>query len=166
MISLNEPPDSAPQFVDAAQLRALNAQAAASPRKRSHLLLHAGHHDAVQRLIIAAQPGTYVRPHHHSSQWEMLVLQHGRMDMLTFDDGGTVRERIALEPAAPLVQMPVARFHMCIVHEPDTIVLEIKPGPYRANEFAGWAPAEGHVDVERFVRWATSARTGERWQQS
>ena len=47
------------QLIDAARFRELTEQAAASPRKRSHLLLHSGPDDLVQRLIISAQPGTY-----------------------------------------------------------------------------------------------------------
>jgi cupin fold WbuC family metalloprotein len=155
-----------PRLVDAEQLRNLNAEAAASARKRSHLLLHAGHDDAVQRLLIGAQPGTYVRPHHHLRQWEMLVLQRGRMELLTFVDTGAVQQRIMLDAGSPLIQMPIGRFHMCIVHEPGTVVLEIKPGPYQPNEFADWSPPEGHRDVERFMRWAASAEAGERWQSS
>ena len=93
------------QLVGAAQFSELTAQAAAAPRKRSHLLLHAGPDDQVQRLIIAAQPGTYVRPHQHGSQWEMLVLQSGRMDIVTFDADATVLSRITLDRAAPIVQI-------------------------------------------------------------
>ena len=48
-----------------------------SERRRAHLLLHSGHQDQVQRLVIAVEPGTYVRPHKHSEQWEMLVLLSG-----------------------------------------------------------------------------------------
>src|SRR5438128_1873174 len=111
------------QLVDAAQFRELTGQAAASPRKRSHLLLHAGPVDSVQRLMISAQPGTYVRPHQHSRQWEMLILQHGRMDILSFDPNGHVQNRITLDRTAPIVQIPPSTWHTSIVCEPDTVVV-------------------------------------------
>ena len=150
-------------FVAAAQLDQLAQQAAGAPRKRSHLLLHSGPDDQVQRLLIAARPGTYVRPHQHSRQWEMLVLLRGRLDLLTFDEGGEVLTRKSLEPAAPVVQIAVAEWHAAVVRAPDTVVLEVKPGPYRANEFADWAPEEGHAQAAKLVHWMESAQPGQKW---
>jgi cupin fold WbuC family metalloprotein len=162
----DETENGALKLVDAAQLRELTRQAAAAPRKRSHLLLHAGPDDTVQRLIVSAQPGTYVQPHHHTRQWEMLVLQRGCMDVLTFGENGDVRSRVTLDRTAPILHIPVSAWHTSIVREPDTVVVEIKPGPYHPNEFAGWAPAEGDEHAEKFLLWATSAETGQHWQHT
>ena len=96
---------SALHTVDAGQLKTLIAEARASARRRSHLLLHAGHDDQVQRLVIAAEPGTYIRPHHHSEQWEMLILLRGVLDVLIFDGQGAVRERQRLDASAPVAQI-------------------------------------------------------------
>src|SRR3954469_13425877 len=46
----------APQLVGSEQLAPLLQAAAASTRKRSHLLLHADQQDRVQRLLIALEP--------------------------------------------------------------------------------------------------------------
>jgi cupin fold WbuC family metalloprotein len=69
-----------PQLVGSEQMARLLQTAAASARKRSHLLLHADHHDPVQRLLIGLEPESYVRAHVHSEQWEMIVLLRGRFD--------------------------------------------------------------------------------------
>ena len=58
------------QIVDHRQIAELATRARAVPRKRTHLLLHEGPTDPVQGPIIMIQPNTYVRPHHHSRQWE------------------------------------------------------------------------------------------------
>jgi cupin fold WbuC family metalloprotein len=149
--------------VDAAKLLSLTEQAALAPRRRSHLLLHEGPDDQVQRLIIAAQPGTYVRPHQHSHQWELLILQSGCADLLIVSRTGEVLSRCPLDRAAPIVQIPVAEWHTCVVHAPDTVIMEVKPGPYRPNEFADWAPEEGSEQAERFVQWAAHADLGDKW---
>jgi hypothetical protein len=47
---------------------------------------------------------------------------------------------------------------------PETLVLEIKPGPYRPNEFAPWAPEEGEPASGAFVHWAAGARVGSKWR--
>lgn len=151
------------QLLGAEQLGRLSEQAGTSPRKRSHFLLHAGPDDQVQRLVIAAQPGTYVRPHQHSQQWEMLVLQSGHVDVVIFNETGELLARETLDRNSPVVQIPVSAWHSCIVLEP-AILIEIKPGPYRPNEFADWAPEEGRRQAPEFLRWATSAKLRQRWK--
>ena len=164
-MTMGEKKNSELQLVCAADFSDLTAQSAAAPRKRSHLLLHAGPDDQVQRLVIAAQPGTYVRPHQHEAQWEMLALQNGCKDIVTFDADGTVLSRITLSRTSPIVQIPRLVWHTSVVREPDTIVVEIKPGPYAPNRFAEWAPEEGTERAGPFLRWVTSAETGRRWQE-
>jgi cupin fold WbuC family metalloprotein len=156
-------PNEALPSVDAEKLDFLIEQAGASPRKRSHLLLHSGPGDQVQRLLIAAQPGTYIRPHRHSEQWEMLVMQRGIADILIFGEDGEVLGRRTLDRASPVVQSPRLQWHNCVVREPDTLLFEIKPGPYRANEFATWAPEEGQAAASALLRWTESAKVGQKW---
>jgi hypothetical protein len=55
---------------------------------------------------------------------------------------------------------PDGVWHGFVVLEPNTAVLEIKPGPYVAKEFADWAPKEGDLNAGRFVEWATNAAIG------
>jgi cupin fold WbuC family metalloprotein len=151
------------QVVDQRKIQELASQALAVPRKRAHLLLHDGPTDAVQRLMIVLQPSTYVRPHHHSRQWEMLVLKQGRGDLLIFDGSARLIKRIELSSSASVVQIPIGVWHGFVVLEPSTAVLEIKPGPYLPNEFADWAPEEGDANTGDFVEWAINAKIGMRW---
>jgi cupin fold WbuC family metalloprotein len=152
------------QLTSEAELAKLVADAAENPRRRSHLLLHAGPDDPVQRLLIALQRGTYIRPHRHSEQWEMLVLQRGRLAVLSFGDDGDLLARDELSVSAPVIQIPVGTWHGAVVLDPDTLVLEIKPGPYRPNEFAAWAPEEHALESARLVRWAETAGPGDGWR--
>jgi cupin fold WbuC family metalloprotein len=151
------------QIVDHRQIADLATRARAAPRKRTHLLLHEGPADLVQRLIIVLQPQTYVRPHHHSRQWEMLVLQQGRGNLLIFDGDARLIDRIELSPRSSMVQIPIGVWHGFVVLEPNTAVLEIKPGPYLPNEFADWAPEEGDASASSLVEWAANSALGERW---
>ena len=41
-----------------------------------------------------------------------------------------------------------------LVHEPDTIIFEVKQGPYNPDtdkEFATWSPSEDSPDVANFL---------------
>jgi cupin fold WbuC family metalloprotein len=149
------------RHIDDAALRALTARAASEPRRRAHLLLHSGHDDGVQRLLIAGQPGTYVRPHVHSQQWEMLAVLAGAIDVLTFSEAGALLARTRLTPQQPLIQIPQGTWHGAAIPVADTVILEVKPGPYRANEFADWAPPEGAPKADAFAAWMMRANVGE-----
>jgi cupin fold WbuC family metalloprotein len=151
-----------PQHVGELQLDELLRDAAASARRRSHILLHSDHQDQVQRLLIGLEPDSYVRPHAHSEQWEMLVLLRGRLDVLVFSPQAKLAQRLAMTVAAPVVQIPRGTFHGAVALS-ESVVMEVKPGPYRPNEFAEWAPEEGETAATAFVRWAAEARPGSGW---
>jgi cupin fold WbuC family metalloprotein len=138
--------------VDRAVITEMTRHAMKSERKRVHLLLHAGHGDQVQRLMIFMQPGTYVRPHHHRLQWEMLILLQGRGALLTFAAEGEIVRRLEMCAETPVAQIPAGTLHGFVVLEPDTVVMELKPGPYQQSEFAAWAPPEGDSGAPAFLR--------------
>jgi len=147
--------------LDDAALTELIRQAEASPRLRSHRLLHSGHDDQVQRLAIALRRGTYVRPHVHSAQWEMLILLRGAADVLSFTPEGGLTERTALShDRTHVIQISPGQVHGAFALQDETVVIEVKPGPYRANEFMDWAPVEGSADAGAFVDWSTGAAPG------
>jgi cupin fold WbuC family metalloprotein len=154
------------QLIDHHMIADLASQAANSPRKRAHLLLHDGHDDQVQRLLIVLQPGSYVRPHHHSQQWEALVALQGRGHLLSFTENGRLLDRLEMSSSSPVAQIPIGAWHGFFVIEPNTAVMEIKPGPYRPNEFAEWAPPEGDAKVAGFQEWLASAESGKAWRGS
>jgi cupin fold WbuC family metalloprotein len=153
----------APQLVGSEQVDRLLETAAASTRKRAHLLLHADQKDQVQRLLIGLEPASYVRPHVHSEQWEMIVLLRGRFDFLIFDPQAELLQRLAMSEASPVVQIPRGTWHSGVARAQETLVLEVKPGPYRPNEFALWAPEEGEPPSNAFVHWAAGANLGSKW---
>ncbi len=70
-----------------------SAAAVQSPRLRAHRNFHPELSDSVQRLAIAMEPGTYVRPHRHPHTFELLLPLRGRFVVLNFDDRGTVTHR-------------------------------------------------------------------------
>jgi cupin fold WbuC family metalloprotein len=139
------------QVVGAEAIAELLGKAETGERKRSHLLLHGGHHDQVQRMTIMLEPGTYVRPHQHSEQWEMLALLRGSCDLLQFDPQGRLIGRVEMTATAPVAQIPIGTWHGLYVCDKGTMLLEVKPGPYRPNEFADWAPPEGDPAVPSYL---------------
>ena len=149
-------------------LIALRAEAAASPRRRKNFNLHASSDDPIQRLCNAFEPGTYVRPHRHGAGvWELFLILSGRAVALIFDDHGTVMARTELRFGGEVrgVELPPGAWHSLVSLAPDTVLFEVKPGPYRPtgeNDFAAWAPPEGTPGADAFVAWMARAAIGER----
>lgn len=153
--------------VDAAQLRVLASEAAASPRRRRNLNLHDHHADPVQRFLNDFEPGTYVRPHRHGDKWELFVRLTGTAAVLTFDDAGCVRERAVLDGAegACVVEIPAGTWHTLVSLAPGTVLFEVKRGPYDPGapaEYAPWAPPEEHPRAGVLERRLRAAQPGER----
>ncbi len=154
--------------IDTKLLDDLTASAAASPRKRAHHNLHAALTDPVQRLCVAIEPGTYVRPHRHADPltWEVFLMLRGSVAFLSFDDSGRVIERIILAAGGPdhAVEIPAGTWHAIASLEPGSIFFEVKQGPYKApltENSAAWAPAEGDPECVRFEAWFRTAQIGD-----
>ncbi|KRT53878.1 WbuC family cupin fold metalloprotein [endosymbiont of Ridgeia piscesae] len=138
-------------------------------RRRSHHCFHADHSEMVQRMAMAAQPGTYYRPHRHlaPSTWEFLIILQGCCGHLTFDESGAVLSRTELNAAGPVRGLEVAAgvWHALVALAPDTLLFEFKQGPFKPiaeADFASWAPAEGEAAAAQFEAWFRQAGVGER----
>jgi cupin fold WbuC family metalloprotein len=142
------------RLITQTQIAVLLSESRASPRRRSHLLLHTGHQDQVQRLLVALQPGTYVRPHRHSTQWEMLALHRGRADVLAFDEGGMLIDRHQLNQSAPVIQIPMGVWHAGIALQPDTIVMEGQTGSVPSKRVCRVGAGGEHAGCGRVRRLA------------
>lgn len=153
--------------IDQALLATLSTQASASPCKRAHHNLHPQLDDKVQRLCIAMEPGTYVRPHRHMQPetWEILLILAGAVALLIFDDNGKVLERIELAAGGEVtaVEIPTNTWHAVASLKAGTVVFEVKQGPYAPiNEvnYAPWSPVDG-VPAESLEGWYHHAQAGE-----
>ncbi|MGA3311096.1 MAG: WbuC family cupin fold metalloprotein [Xanthobacteraceae bacterium] len=146
------------------QTEVLLDSAEAAARQRAHLLLHRDHSDPVQRFLIGLQPQTYIRPHRHPAQWEMLVPLAGAARLFIFSPAADITNVTELAPGrTTLVEIPMNHWHTLIAVAERTLLLELKPGPFRPSEFAPWAPEESLPLSSELVRWLAGADIGESW---
>ncbi|MFA7232162.1 MAG: WbuC family cupin fold metalloprotein [Victivallaceae bacterium] len=150
----------------------LTTKARESVRKRAHHNLHESLDEDIHRLCIAAEPGSYIRPHRHFSnnKWELFIILKGKVAILTFDANGAVLDRIEMVAGdAPCaVEYSSDAWHTFVALESGTVAMEVKRGPYQAptaDDWAGWAPAEGEVNVPEFEQWFCRAQPGESFNQ-
>lgn len=148
-----------------ADLTALSAQAAALPRLRAHWNAHEQLSDPIQRLAIAMEPGTYVRPHRHPHTFELLIPLSGAFDLIQFDEAGkvTARQRLG-EAGLALCEQAAGIWHSVVALEPGSVIFEVKHGPYAplpAGDVAAWSPAEGEAAVPAMLAFLNRASLGE-----
>jgi cupin fold WbuC family metalloprotein len=141
-------------------------QAQASPRRRANLNLHEQLYDPVQRLAIAMEPDTYVRPHRHPHTWELLYPLAGRFVVLHFDATGTVTDRALLGEESRVVETAAGVWHAVLSLDPGAVIFEVKHGPYLPisdADFAPWSPVAETPAAEKLMAWYATTKVGERW---
>ena len=154
---MSTPKISTIKYINTEVLDSLTQAAQKSPRLRMNQNLHPTHEAPVQRLAIAMEMGTYVRPHRHLQSWEVLLPLRGSFSIVIFDDEGKELDRFVLgESGLRVVELPAGTWHSVAAREPNSIIFEVKEGPYlpiSAADSATWAPADGTAEAAEFVNY-------------
>ncbi|WP_462321474.1 WbuC family cupin fold metalloprotein [Halochromatium sp.] len=129
-----------------------------SPRGRIIQRLHKDDDAPLHRMLNGMQPGSYARPHRHCTppKAESFIVLSGALRFVAFDDGGNIVQWLDLRPGSATFGVDIEPdvWHALIVLEPDTILFEVKNGPYSPasdKDFAAWSPAEGTPEAEQFL---------------
>ena len=145
-------------------LNELKAKASTAERQRAHLNVHDTLDANVQRLFIATEPDTYIRPHRHpeSHKWEFFMVLSGEIDLLIFDDLGNLQQRITMAPdQTRAIELPPNTWHSYVCKQSGTVALEVKEGAYiptQEGDFAPWAPAENTAEAATYLTWMRAAQ--------
>ena len=119
-----------------------------SPRRRMNYNFHENESDILNRLLNAMEPDTYLPPHRHKNpdKEEVFLVLRGSAAFFTFDDKGNVTSSTVVSPDKGVYGLDIEKgvWHSLIVLEKNTVVYEIKQGPYaplQPENFAPWAPS-------------------------
>lgn len=153
-----EPPSEEVVILTRAHLdRALEASRQ-SPRKRIIWPCHKSDDNTLHRMFNVLQPDTYIRAHWHRNppKDESLVVLRGEICVFIFDDAGGVQQQCLLRAGSNEFGVDIAAgiCHSFVVLVEDTIIFEVKPGPYNPRtdkDFAAWAPDEGTDQAAAFL---------------
>ncbi|WP_301102509.1 WbuC family cupin fold metalloprotein [Propionivibrio sp.] len=147
--------------ISASQLDALARTAQAAPRRRANLNLHEMLTDPVQRLAIAMEPETLIRPHRHQQTWELLLPVRGRFVVLHFDKAGVVTGRAVLGEDTAALETPAGQWHAVLSLDTGGVIFEIKHGPYTPIETVDFAPwVTSDEEPQALLSWYGTARLG------
>lgn len=124
-------------------------QANQSQRKRKNYNFHKDENDLLQRMLNVLNISTYARPHKHENpdKREVFVILKGKIAVLEFNDSGKIIDYIILSQKTGnyAVEIIPKTWHSIIALENNSVVYEIKDGPYDSNTdkvFPDWAPEE------------------------
>ncbi|MGB3212169.1 MAG: WbuC family cupin fold metalloprotein [Desulforhopalus sp.] len=134
-----------------------------SPRKRIILPFHKGPESPMHRMLNAMQPYSYIQPHRHlhPPKAESILVLQGAILSFLFSPAGEVNEVHTLAAGADFfgVDSEPGVFHTFLALTADTVLFEVKPGPYKESsdkDFASWAPAEGAAETKEYMEYLYS----------
>jgi len=131
-----------------------------SARRREIHVFHESDADPLQRMLNAIQPGSYIRPHRHLNppKAESIILLQGLLGYVSFGEGGLPDEGglVLIDPDRHVYGCDIRPgvWHTIFALAPDTVIFEVKPGPFDPDvdkEFAPWSPAEHSPEATIFL---------------
>ena len=112
----------------------VSQKAKENTRKRANYNFHKSYNERVQRFLNAIEPDSYVRPHKHmdSNKNEIFLILRGRVLVVEFNDKGEIINHVILnfENGKKGVELPPNTWHSLVALEENSVLYEIKVGPY------------------------------------
>ena len=147
------------QYIDVTLMDSVAVEARLSPRLRKNHNFHHSEDEPVNRLINVMHRGTYLPVHRHSrpDRSESCIVLRGRVGVTFYDDEGNLTDSRLVGPSCDCVgyDIDAGVWHGLVVLEDDTVLFEVKQGPYApisADNIASWSPAADDTSaVKRFV---------------
>lgn len=120
------------KIIDNKLLDAITAQAKENPRLRMNFNFHDSLNAPAQRLLNALEPGTEVPTHRHRHTAETYVLLRGELEIILYNDRKEITETVILNPENGVfgAHIPIGQWHAVKVRTADTVIFEVKDGPY------------------------------------
>ena len=147
------------QYIDVTLMDSVAVEARLSPRLRKNYNFHHSEDEPVNRLINVMHRGTYLPVHRHSrpDRSESCIVLRGRVGVIFYDDEGNLTDSRLVGPSCDCVgyDIDAGVWHGLVVLEDDTVLFEVKQGPYApisAENIASWSPAADDTSaVKRFI---------------
>lgn len=153
------------KIIDSTLLNTVSEQAKTNSRLRMNYNFHKQMDEPVQRLLNALEPNTYLPPHRHlqAQKQEIFLVQRGSVLTFLFDDKGTITQIHEINPAKGVFGMEIEPdiWHSFIILETNTVIYEIKQGPFAPidpKDMAPWAPKPQETEAaQNYIQELLSA---------
>lgn len=147
------------EFIDIALMDAMAEKATQSPRRRMNYNFHRSTDEKVNRLLNVMHRGSYLPVHRHLNpdKSESIIVVRGKVGVTIYDDAGTEVESRIVGAGCDCVGFDIEAgvWHGLVVLEDDTVLFEVKEGPFApiaSDNMASWTPAVDDAEaVGKFV---------------
>jgi len=135
--------------IGAEDIEVLRQAVRKTPKRRVRINAHSGSDDELHEMIIAIEPGSYIRPHKHPGKSEAFHIIEGQVDIVVFSEAGEVERIVSLAAKGGrhpfYYRMSTPHFHTLIIRSDLLVVHEITNGPFlpTGTIYAAFAPEEG-----------------------
>lgn len=142
--------DQAVFRLSSADISVLKDKAKQNPRRRIRVCAHRGIGDAVHEMFIVHAYDTYIPPHKHLGKSESFHVIEGTVDVVVFEEDGSVREVINMGDylSGHLFYYRISDpfYHTLIIRSDVLVFHETTSGPFNRADtiFAPWAPEESN----------------------
>ena len=148
------------EFIDRELMDKVAQKATESPRRRMNYNFHRSTDEAVNRLLNVMHRGSYLPVHRHLNpdKSESIVVVRGKVGITIYDDKGSEVENRLVGAGCDTVGVDIEAgvWHGLVVLEDDTVLFEVKEGPFAPitpDNIASWTPAvEDTAAVDKFVK--------------
>lgn len=144
------------KIIDTSLLNETSERAKQSPRLRMNYNFHDSLAAPVNRLLNAMEPDTYLRPHRHLTppKEEIFLILRGKAILFIFDNQGGISKTITLSPQEGTygAELEPGIWHGLLVIEPNTVIYEVKEGPFTplsADDLAPWSPEATNTETAK-----------------
>ncbi|MCI5146324.1 MAG: cupin fold metalloprotein, WbuC family [Candidatus Electrothrix sp. AR3] len=153
-----DPPTEKLTFITSEIIDSAIKMSRKSPRLRIIVPFHKSDSDNLHRMLNVIQPYSYIQPHRHSNppKAETLIVLKGSLACIVFDNEGKISKKMIISNQSNMigVDMEPSIYHTFFALEKDTVLFEIKPGPYKKSsdkDFATWAPKENSKERKKYL---------------
>ncbi len=153
-----KPPEGKMTIISAELIKSAVDMSRKSPRGRIIYPFHKSSNDNLHRMLNVIQPYSYIQPHRHSNppKAETIIVLKGSLAYITFSEDGKIEEAIKLSNQSNKIGIDTepSIYHTFFALEQDTVLFEIKPGPYQESsdkDFAKWAPRENSDNCRKYL---------------
>lgn len=135
------------KLINEVLLNTVSGEAKENSRLRMNYNFHESMNSPIHRMLNALEPGTYLPPHRHKNpdKEEVYLVLRGSLLAVIFDNEGNITQKVNLNPAKGNygIEIPATAWHTIVVLESNTVIYEVKQGPFSPltpENLAPWAP--------------------------